>query len=117
MISTLEEAAQLLTKIRTEDAQHVLWFYERKGYEPGSFTQKLLEVIALADPGNRAKLSLAFPGEVSAMRLATELSRGLELLRQVASVKQAELDEAMPDMQATLYNLADMDRKAKEGER
>lgn len=47
--------------ITPETANHVLWHFGRGGYQPGSFTQKLLELIAAADLDNKAKLAQIFP--------------------------------------------------------
>ena len=47
--------------ITPETANHVLWHFGRGGYQPGSFTQKLLELICAADLDNKAKLAQIFP--------------------------------------------------------
>lgn len=54
-----------------DEAQHVLWFYGEGGYPPGDFTKELLKAISRADPGNRHRLSLGFPGYVYAMKEAS----------------------------------------------
>lgn len=59
---------------RLEAARHVLWqIGDPRGYEPGSFTTKLLEAWTCADPGNAARLTLAFP----ILGTAVAISRGL----------------------------------------
>ncbi|MDX3354714.1 hypothetical protein PV703_15650 [Streptomyces sp. ME01-24h] len=47
--------------VTPETANHVLWHFGRGGYQPGSFTQKLLELICAADLDNKAKLARVFP--------------------------------------------------------
>ncbi len=59
---------------RREVARHVLWYNgDPRGYQPGSFTSKLLEAWTSADGQNDMRLRTAFPilGE------AVQLSRTL----------------------------------------
>lgn len=45
-----------------EAARHVLWYVgDKRGWEPGSFTSKLLDAWARADRENDARLRGAFP--------------------------------------------------------
>lgn len=46
---------------RAEAAVHLLAHYGYGGPRAGSFTTKLIELWAAADPGNRAALARAFP--------------------------------------------------------
>lgn len=46
---------------RVEAAAHLLAHYGHGGPRGGSFTTKLIELWAAADPGNRAALARAFP--------------------------------------------------------
>lgn len=62
-------------------AAHVLWYFVREGYQPGSFTEKLLSAFAHADVINLVKLSLAFPELGEAYRLAAHHEGGLDALR------------------------------------
>lgn len=63
-----------------EIAAHVLYAYTGRGYAAGSFTRQLIAAIVAADPGNRARLALAFPGYVEAVRIASEVDRGTDYL-------------------------------------
>ena len=74
------------TPVITEDtARHVLWTFDAQGgYRPGTFTQKLLELLAYADPDNTAKLAAAFPGEAEAVRLAKYDRDGIARLQKIA---------------------------------
>ena len=76
------------TPVITEDtARHVLWtFGTEGGYRPGTFTQKLLELLAYADPDNTAKLAVVFPGEAEAVRIAKYEKDGAEQLQKIAGV-------------------------------
>lgn len=81
---------QLLLRNATEieAIRHAFYYYGYEGgYEPGSFTTKLMDAIAHADLSNRAKLWAAFPELVSAMakimdqpNAEAELRRRLNLL-------------------------------------
>lgn len=46
---------------RAEAAEHMLAHYGYGGPRAGSFTTKLIDLWAAADPGNRAALARAFP--------------------------------------------------------
>lgn len=70
--------------ITPEIALHVLWFFDRGGYEPGSFARSLLKTIHLADAGNRTRLSLAFPGYTTAFQIASEDAHGIDILTEIA---------------------------------
>lgn len=58
-MSTTAQAAPTITP---EIANHVLAHFGCGGYEAGSFTRLLIEMIARADPQNTARLALGFPG-------------------------------------------------------
>lgn len=80
------ELDTLLEHVDTETAGHVAHFYDhREGYQPGSFITALIKTIAAADPSNRARLALGFPGYVGAMTACTDhpggLARVVELSR------------------------------------
>jgi hypothetical protein len=78
------------TVITPEIAHQVLWHYgcadheARIGYPPGDFIAKLLSAITRADPGNRARLALGFPGYVEACRLIESTGTGVARLRKIA---------------------------------
>lgn len=72
--------------IPPETARHVLWTFAcAGGYQPGSFTQKLLELLAAADVVNTAKLALAFPAETEAVRMAKGDRDGIAKLTAIAT--------------------------------
>lgn len=79
--------------VASEVAHHVLWHYGNAdpadpagpvGYEPGTFTVKLMSAIAAADPINRARLYLGFPAYVTAAALIEHSPDGVEILRYIA---------------------------------
>jgi hypothetical protein len=72
--------------IPIETARHVLWvFGSEGGYRPGSFTQRLLELLAHADAVNAAKLAQAFPAEAAAVQLAQYDENGIAQLSAIAT--------------------------------
>jgi hypothetical protein len=72
--------------IPVETARHVLWIFGREGgYRPGSFTQRLLELLAHADATNAAKLAHVFPSEAAAVQLAQYDERGILKLAAIAT--------------------------------
>lgn len=51
-----------MPEISPEEARNVLhYFGHPQGWEPGSFTKKLLSAISNADMSNRARVALGFP--------------------------------------------------------
>lgn len=74
-----------MPEITPEEARNVLhYFGHPQGWEAGSFTKALLAAIAKADLGNRALVSLGFPGLVSAMNLAQHQTSGIDKLLKIA---------------------------------
>lgn len=72
--------------ITAETARHVLWVFGTEGgFRPGTFTQKLLELLAYADEANTAKLAIAFPEEAAAVRLAKYEETGSDQLKKIAA--------------------------------
>lgn len=72
--------------ITKETARHVLWVFACEGgYQPGSFTQKLLELLACADPVNAFKLAMTFPAEAEAVRMAKNDKDGIAKLTAIAT--------------------------------
>jgi hypothetical protein len=72
--------------IPPETARHVLWTFACDGgYQPGSFTQKLLELLAAADVVNTARLATAFPTEAEAVRMAKNDRDGIAKLTAIAT--------------------------------
>jgi hypothetical protein len=66
-----------------EVANHVLFHANRGGYPAGSFTTKLLDAWNLADPGNNARLTVAFPEYGAALALLGKPG-GVDELRRIA---------------------------------
>jgi hypothetical protein len=76
--------------ISAETARHVLWHYGVKGgYQPGNFTQRLMQTIDAADVVNTARLRAAYPELVDAMFLAGSSLDGIARLQQAAGVTPA----------------------------
>ncbi|WP_405558893.1 hypothetical protein OHV08_33785 [Streptomyces canus] len=75
-----------------ETARHVLWHYGADGgYQPGSFTQKLMQAIDAADVVHKARLRGAYPELVDAMNLAANREDGIRQLQQGLGVTVAPL--------------------------
>lgn len=71
--------------ISPETAAHVIHFYDpREGYPPGSFTATLIKAITLADPDNRVRLAVGFPGYVAAVILCADTPGGTETVAAIA---------------------------------
>ena len=75
-----------MTPITREIAANVLHFFRSSGgHSGGSFADALYSLAAKADLHNRAKLAVAFPGEMEAFNLADGRPDGLAILRQIAA--------------------------------
>lgn len=75
------------TTISTETARHVLWLFGRKGgVQPGSFTQRLMAAIDVADVLNQQKIANEYPDLVAAIRMAGNDDTGIATLQQIAGV-------------------------------
>lgn len=71
------------TQVTPDIAAHVLAHFDSGGYEAGSFTRRLIDLIDRADPSNRARLALGFPGYVEAVTLASQMPNGVAVLTSV----------------------------------
>ena len=69
--------------ITRDEAAHVLNFFGGGGYPAGSFVRALLDALSKADPGNRGRLALAFPGYAEAVQLAKEHTGGMDHLARI----------------------------------
>lgn len=79
------EVAEERRDARREVARHVLWHNgDPRGYEPGSFTTKLLEAWARADLENGARLALAFP--ILGQAVAISREQGSDALAEWAGI-------------------------------
>lgn len=71
--------------ITRETAWHVLWHYGRGGTQPGSFTQRLMEVMDAADVTNFHILADAYPELGAAMAAAKNDPDGIADLQRIAA--------------------------------
>lgn len=74
-------SATELTVEQRDAAAHVLWYFRREGWQPGSFTESLLSAFGKADMHNVRKLSVSFPELGDAFQLAAYHSNGIQVLR------------------------------------
>lgn len=79
------------TASEREAAAHVLWAFEREGYQPGSFIENLLEAWARADLGNQFRLGLGFPEYREAIRIYRD--EGVIALKKWAGLLPSTTDE------------------------
>lgn len=85
MLDTDFDTVTAGTFIDSPTANHVLWVFGAGGLEPGSFTRTLIDAICKADPTNRIRLTLGFPGHVAAVDLAQTSSTGITTLTAIAA--------------------------------
>jgi hypothetical protein len=72
--------------IPADVAAHVLFHYGREGgYQAGSFTERLLTTIAMADEVNTARLGVGFPEYVAAVTVIQYDPNGIERLQDIAA--------------------------------
>ncbi|MEU2924150.1 hypothetical protein ABZ636_03685 [Streptomyces sp. NPDC007251] len=75
------------TSIPAETARHVLWtFGHRGGIQPGTYHQKLLDLLAYAPPVELAKFAQVFPAEAEAVRMAKYDEDGVKRLKNAAGL-------------------------------
>lgn len=73
--------------IPPETARHVLWTFGHKGgYQPGTYHQKLLDLLAYAPPVELAKLAQVYPAESEAVRMAKYDEDGISRLKSAAGL-------------------------------
>lgn len=70
-------------------ANHVLWMFDRGGYQPGTFAQRLLNAFNIADDDNFARLGAGFPEYAAAVQLAQYGRDGIARLQQIAGSEAA----------------------------
>ena len=74
-----------VNSITQDDARHVLYYFgKQEGWQGGSFTQKLLELLSIADLENFQKIENSFPGLAAAHYLADQERNGVEILQQIS---------------------------------
>lgn len=70
--------------IPAETARHVLRVFGHEGgHQPGSFTERLIELLAYADRTNLAKLAQIYPAEAAAVDLAQNHTGGVDQLKRI----------------------------------
>jgi len=74
--------------ISPEVANHVLWLFDRGGYEPGTFTQHLMRALCAADMANFHRLADAFPDYGAAITAMQYDPDGLAHLQRIAGGDQ-----------------------------
>lgn len=72
--------------IPPEVAAHVLWQFDRGGYQPGTFTQHLLSALGAADEDNFCRLADAFPEYAAAVAAIKYDPDGVAILQKAAKV-------------------------------
>lgn len=73
------------TAIPPETARHVLWHFGADGgWQPGSFTQRLMEAFAAADVTHTARLAIAYPDYAAAFTAAQYDPDGIANLQRIA---------------------------------
>lgn len=71
--------------IPPESARHVLWhFGQDGGWQPGSFTQRLMDAFAAADMTHTARLAKVYPDYAAAFLAAQYDPDGMQLLKDIA---------------------------------
>jgi len=74
-----------ISAISKTDARHVLYFKGgNHGFQPGSYTQKLLELFSAAEEENFTKLASIYPGLASAYHIASNEEGGIYILEEIA---------------------------------
>ncbi|SFT31865.1 hypothetical protein [Streptomyces sp. ok210] len=71
--------------ITKDTARHVLWHYGREGgFQPGSFTRRLMEAMDAADIVNLAILGSVYPELAAALYTAKNEPNGIAELQRIA---------------------------------
>ncbi|WP_406325235.1 hypothetical protein [Streptomyces niveus] len=74
--------------IDPETARHALWHYGANGgYQPGSFTQRLMEAMDAADIDNFHILAGVYPALGAAVAAAKHDPNGIAELQRIAGVR------------------------------
>lgn len=71
-------------------ASNVLAHFGAGGYHPGTFTRRLIGLLAAADPANAARLRSVFPAYGVAVHLAQNTPDGIAMLHAAANPKESE---------------------------
>ncbi len=79
-MSETAESTELTVEQR-DAAAHVLWYFRREGWQPGSFTESLLSAFGKADMNNVRKLTASFPELGDAFQIGAYYAGGIQILR------------------------------------
>jgi hypothetical protein len=91
--------------IPAETARHVLWHFGADGgWQPGSFTQRLLDAFAAADMENTAKLAGAYPDYAAAFMAAQLDPDGIANLQRIAGAEAVAEESPAPQCPEALFN-------------
>ncbi|MFE4867652.1 hypothetical protein [Streptomyces sp. NPDC056682] len=91
--------------IPPETARHVLWHYGHDGgWQPGSFTQRLMAAFDAADIDNAGILATAYPELGAAMLAAKYDEDGIDRLKKIANGQAGEATAADPQCPEALYS-------------
>jgi hypothetical protein len=82
MEQVLLDSTHTLTDTEREAIRHALWFFgdQRTGFQPGTFTQHLLNAFGSADAQNLRRLSSVFPQLGAAVFIVKNFENGAEML-------------------------------------
>jgi hypothetical protein len=75
-----------IDRVTQSNAAHVLWVMGMEGgVQPGSFVEKLIEAMVVADTENLARLSQGFEGLTAALSVYKKLEGGVAILQGIAA--------------------------------
>ena len=75
----------VVAAISAEDARHVLHHYGHPdGWQPGTFTERLISAAVYADAANLNRLGAGFPGIAAAVKLMQYDPQGVDTLRRIS---------------------------------
>ncbi|MFE2485975.1 hypothetical protein ACFXGR_22295 [Streptomyces mirabilis] len=91
--------------IPAETARHVLWHFGADGgWQPGSYTQRLMDAFAAADMTHTAKLANEYPDYAAAFMAAQYDPDGIANLQRIAGVEAAAGENPAPQCPEALFN-------------
>jgi hypothetical protein len=80
------EETIFIDRVTQSNAAHVLWVMGMEGgVQPGSFVEKLIEAMVVADTGNLDRLSHEFEGLTSALSIYKRMEGGVKILQEIAA--------------------------------
>lgn len=90
--------------IPAETANHVLWHFGHGGYQPGIFTQHLINALTTADPINKTKLGDAYPDYIAAVIAIQYDPDGVANLQRIAGSEEAAGENPVPQCPEALFD-------------